>query len=151
MKEIIPESTPQAAWYRIVEEAKRLTGYQFSDALQSYLILTLEHYTTQSHIASRVIALDFLEHAKLDSTMSILTMREIGDHCLLLSGLFPERIKRKNVSLSYIIGMGKQAYQRLSASPRPKYFDPKLFFNLQRNFVGLMDVLHHMRTNESYA
>lgn len=141
-----PEPTTIAEWQALVAEAEVKTGYEFDDNLENYLVLTLDRFTTKTDLASSVIALDFLESKNIGSKHNALLLRDVGDQCLLLSGLFPERALRRNVSLNYFIGIGQQAYFSLSDTLLKREFDPELFANLSKNFVGLMDLLNSMRT-----
>lgn len=143
MAPIEPNPTPQAEWFTIVNEAQERAGYQFHDDISHYLVVTLNHFTQCEQLSSKVIALDFLQHQN-DRTKTAL-MRETGDHCLLLSGLFPERVYKKNVSLHYMIGMGRNAYALISNHHQHDSHQHQLFHTLSFHFVGLIDVLHHMR------
>jgi hypothetical protein len=138
------EPTKIAEWQALVIEAEDLIGWHIEENLESYLVFTLDHFTRSNKISSVVIAFDYLSSIKLRGRKNEESLRAVGDHCLLLSGLFPERALRKNVSLSYFIGVGKQAYNLIAINPHPA-LDRKLFHELSENFVGLMDVLHHMR------
>ncbi len=145
-----PEPTTIAEWQALVAEAEIKTGYEFDDSLESYLVLTLDHFTTENDLASSLIAVDFLESIDISSKRDAVVLRDVGDQCLLLSGLFPERAIKKNVSLNYFIGIGQQAYLALTDIRLKREFDPELFSKLSNNFVGLMDLLNAMRTIDSY-
>ncbi len=134
-----------AEWYSLVCEAQHETGYYFDDSIQHYLVMTLDHFTTERGLVSTIVAIDFLEGMAISKTADTHLLRRVGDHCLIISGLFPERALRKNVSLNYFIGMGQQAYDALAIAPARYAFDAELFKNLSTHFVGLMDVLHTMR------
>jgi hypothetical protein len=135
-----------AEWQSLVLDAEMSCGLHFDENIEHYLVITLDHYTQANHLASTVIALDFLNAVEKSGTYGREQLRTVGDQCLLLSGLFPERAKRKNVSLNYFIGLGKEAYNLVAAQhPRSVLIDEALFYNLSVNFVGLMDVLHTMR------
>ncbi len=142
-------ASPLAEWYHIFRLAQERAGYTFTDELESYLILTLDHYTSHAELINEVLALEFLEHANLQSSQSCSQMRTLGDHCLILSGLFPENAQQKNVSLSYFIGLGKGCYSLLSDAPSQlSHVKSDIFIELSANFIGLMDILHHMRKLE---
>lgn len=145
MKNFYSEASTQAQWYDLVYEARMMAGFPLEESMESYLVLTLEHFTTEIRLASTVLALDFLSALKTPTQANAIKLREVGDQCLILSGLFPERALRKHVSLDYFIQLGKGAYHSISHQEKSHPFDPELFYQLSRNFVGLMDVLHHMR------
>ena len=122
-----PEPTTIAEWQALVAEAEVKTGYEFEDNIESYLVLTLDHYTTKNGLASSVIALDFLKGTHIGHERNGTQLREVGDQCLLLSGLFPERAIKKNVSLNYFVGIGQQAYLALTDIRLKHKFDPELY------------------------
>ncbi len=68
-------------------------------------------------------------------------MRQVGDHCLLVSGLFPERLLKKTITLDHLVNIGQNAYHAVANVDQPNH-DPHLFRNLSERFIGLMDVLH---------
>lgn len=141
-----PKPTTIAEWHSLVAEAELKTGYRFNADLENYLILTLDHYTKLDGVITSVIAFDFLKSTQIESPRDGDLLRDVGDRCLILSGLFPENANQRNVSLSYFIGMGRQAYLILSDARLKDSFDPMLYKELSINFVGLMDLLHSMRS-----
>lgn len=140
------EPTSTAQWHALVTEATKLMGYRFDESLESYLVITLEHFTTRDDWVNSVIALDFLSAVDFPGITGNDMLRNVGDQCLLISGLFPERVLRKNVSLNYLIAIGKQAYYTLAFARQPFAIHSELFEKLGINFIGLIDVLHTMRT-----
>lgn len=140
------EPTKIAEWLSLVLDAQRNSGYHFDESLESYLVLTLDHYTKDNGLASSVLSLEFLEAVNVHGKLGLTRLRTVGDQCLLLSGLFPERALKKNVSLNYFIHIGKHAYYLIGNDFSKNELDQTLFFKLSENFVGLMDVLHNMRT-----
>lgn len=139
------QPTSKAEWYELVKHARDLAGYNHNDNLDNYLVLTLEHFTTSKTLASTIIALDFLNANHSTGQLGAITLRDVGDHCLILSGLFPERVKRKNVSLEYLISIGKNSYLTIAHHDNDHVLDSELFYELSIHFIGLMDILHHMR------
>jgi hypothetical protein len=137
-----------AQWQKMVCQASDLAGYQLEESLEHYLVLTLDHFITQPQMGSQVLALDFLAHANLSGQEDIKIIRDIGDQCLILSGLFPERACKKNVSLHYMVGLGRQSYYILSNKKSQLNFDHELFNQLSLHFPCLMDTLYHMRLLE---
>lgn len=146
---MICDSSDINSWYQLINAAKGSCGYDFSDGLDHYLVLTLRAFIQNTDIADNVLALTFLENITHSNNLTAQNIRYVGDQCLLLSGLFPERAKRRNVSLSYYVDMGKNSYLTLAeASPHLK-LDNDLFYELGKHFVGLMDVLHAIRSQST--
>ncbi len=138
-----------AAWQTLVDEAANRAGYHCNEVIESYLVLTLDHFTTDKHLSSAVVAIDFLLGLNSLGRESGLKMRRVGDECLLLAGLFPERAERKHVSLEYFIKMGQAAYSILTNAHFQWVYDPKLFSQLSEEFPNLILVLQSMRNIRS--
>lgn len=139
------EPTKTAEWQALVAEALFESHYNLDESLEFYLVITLDSFTTDKDLINSVVAIDYLEAIDLSRKLAGDKLRSVGDHCLVLSGLFPERILRKNVSLNYFINIGKQAYKIVATHNLLLAYDADLFHKLSDNFVGLMDVLHTMR------
>lgn len=133
------------AWQTLVDEAANRAGYRCNEIIENYLVLTLDHFTTDQHLPSAVVAIDFLLGLNSLGRESGFKMRRVGDECLLLAGLFPERAKRKHVSVEYFIKMGQSAYSILTNSHFQWVYDPKLFTQLSEDFPNLILVLQSMR------
>jgi len=138
-----------AQWHQIVLEAQSETGFYVPEPIEQYVVMTLHAYTANSSLSSVVVAIDFLQALKDTSTISLQKLRDVGDQCLILSGLFPERAKRKNVSPVYFEKIGKEAYYSLSFAPTRWHVDQHVFYQLFENFSRLIQVLQALRMNEN--
>lgn len=134
-----------AEWHALVKDATAECGYHFDDSIQHYLIITLEHFTTDHQLASVVIALDFLQALKMLGHEGNARLRQVGDRCLLLSGLFPEQAQRRHVTSDYFIAIGQQAYEQLAHTPKTLEYNNELFHQLSDEFIRLINVLQAMR------
>jgi hypothetical protein len=142
MKQIIVYPSSTACWHSLVKEASGFCKQELSEDLESYLVFLLMRYSQSTNLARKVIATEFLETAHRIGEDKKSSLQDIGDSCLLFSGLFPGRAKKRRVRVSYFVKIGKTAYSSLSLlSP--------LFFDLSNNFVSLMDVLQSMREIDS--
>lgn len=137
------------AWYQLINTAKEQCGYEFAEGVDHYLVLTLDAFLTDTDIASNVLALSYLENMRQQSHTTLQNLRHVGDQCLLISGLFPERAQTRNVSLGYYVDMGKNSYLQLAGASRHLKLDNELFYELATHFVGLMDILTALRSNQS--
>ena len=72
----------------------------------------------------------------------------VGDKCLILGGLFPDRAKRKNVSADYFKNLGENAYYVLSFATIASKADHRLFYQLFENFSDMIEILKSMRMVE---
>lgn len=149
MENLVLEPTSLAQWHALVKEARRASAVSLSEELEHYLIFLLMRFTNHPEIANSIVALDFLQNLPNIKTENQHKIREVGDKCLLYSGLFPGRAKRQRVQIRYYVDLGKRAYFALSASHKNAL--SQLFANLSDHFVGLMDVLHSMRHLDTHA
>ncbi len=133
------------AWYSMINEAKETHGYHFDEGLDHYLVLTLDSFLKDTNIKSNILALLYLENIQHESFKTTQNIRYVGDQCLIISGLFPERAQKKNVSLNYYIELGKSSYLKLATASQHLKLDHELFYRLSTHFVGLMDILHLLR------
>lgn len=138
------EPTKIAEWRKLVIEGQEKSGFRLNETIENYVVITLDSQTTNTELASAVIAIDFLKNIHVKSVRNSQTLRFIGDQCLILAGLFPERVKRKNVSDHYFKHLGENAYYVLSFSSL-KNSDHSLFYQLFENFEDLIGVLRAMR------
>lgn len=137
-----------AQWHELITDAQASSGIQLDTPIESYLIHTLINYTQRPDIAARIFAIDYLLAQHKQGHARNIQLRELADQCLLYSGLFPQHSKRRNVSASYYVDIGRSAYSDLSNEDNA-WSD--IFADLSDNFVTLMDTLlaiHHMDSNE---
>ena len=126
-----------AQWHSLVLEAEAQSGLHIPEVIEHYLVMTLSAFTTKTSISSIVAAIEFLHATRDTSTASLQNLRSVGDHCLILSGLFPARALRKNVSPEYITNIGKEAYYLLSFSPVQYLNGQEVFYKLFECFGDL--------------
>lgn len=137
-------------WYQLVSEASSRLGCSLNDNVESYLILTLDHYSSDIQLSGQVLALDFLEGFNHEGRAAIDKLRTTGDRCLILAGFFPGRAHHFNLQPRYFIEIGQQAYHTLAGRSVLQY-DPQLFDALCREFVTLTRVLLAMRQGRHIA
>ncbi len=141
MDRIVTNSTSTTQWKSLVTEASQTQNITLEEDLESYLVFLLMRFTESPNIVQKVMGMEYLESMHQYGTQRNVALRDIGDQCLLYSGLFPERARRKRVRVSYFINIGKSAYITLSQPERSNC----IFTTLAREFVPLMDIMHAMR------
>lgn len=139
------EPTKLAEWRKLIIEGQEKAGFQLTESVENYVVITLDAHTTVTTLSSSIIAIDFLNNIHIKSVKNSRMLRSVGDQCLILAGLFPERAKRKNVSDDYFKNLGENAYYILSFSATPNKSDHGLFYQLFENFSDLIHVLRAMR------
>ena len=143
METLILHPTPMAQWHALVEEARMNSDLPLSEDLESYLIFLLMRFTKTPEVVQNIVAVDFLQNIHLLKKENQEHLRDVGDKCLLFSGLFPGIASQRHVRISYYVKLGQNAYSLLSACHQNEM--SKLFGNLCQHFVGLMDVLRSLR------
>ena len=142
MRRILDQPGNISHWQALVAEAEDLAGVQLDEELESYLVFTLMRYLRRPEMTQRILALDFLEAFQHTHPQRSEALRDVGDQCLLYSGLFPRRAERRRVRVSYYVRLGRSAYQNLADSLN-KTAD--LFAHLAAEFVAAMDTLQAIR------
>jgi hypothetical protein len=145
MNSLRPQQTVIAEWYALVNDAVIQSGYHVDELLKHYLIITLNHYSTDCQLSSVVIAVDFLHSLETFGRLGYLQLRQVGDRCLLLAGLFPEQAQKKHVTDQYYISIGRQAYDVLAHIPIQTTYDAELYHQLSDEFLCLINILQTMR------
>jgi len=143
MARLILEPTSVAQWQSLVQEAQTACNRNIDETLESYLVFLLMRFTDRPHCTMRIMALDYLESQHLSGAHRVDRLREVGDHCLLFSGLFPELAERRLVRISYFVNIGRGSYRQLSDVLDRGW--ASVYGHLSDGFVVLMDILHAMR------
>lgn len=142
MKSLVLQPTETAQWHALVSEAQQACHLQLDEALESYLVFMLMRFAERPDLAAKIMALEFLGAQARDPRQHD-KLREVGDQCLLFSGLFPQIPERRLVRVSYFVHLGRGAYEQLSSIVDRK--SHRLYRRLADAFVGIMDVLQAMR------
>ncbi|VAW76227.1 hypothetical protein MNBD_GAMMA15-1591 [hydrothermal vent metagenome] len=139
---LVLQPTDVAQWHALVSEAQHASSRQLDEGLESYLVFLLMRFCGQPEMARRIMALEFLQ-AQNSNGLKTERLRDVGDQCLLFSGLFPKIAEKRLVSVSYFVGLGRTAYHQLSECV--DQHSDQFYGRLAQAFVSVMDVLHAMR------
>lgn len=143
MSRLVVHPTEISQWHALVNEAQGLRRLVLEEDLESYLIFLLMRYTKQPEMISSIIALEYLNSQQQVGQLRQDKLRDVGDKCLLFSGLFPGHAQKRRVGVSYFVDIGQSAYSTLSTIEDGAI--APLFAQLCDEFVALMDVLQAMR------
>ena len=143
MAQLILEPTSQAQWQALVHEAQTACDCHLDENLESYLVFLLMRFADKPHCTARIMAEDYLNSQLLRGEQRADRLRDVGDHCLLFSGLFPQLAERRLVRISYFVTIGRSSYQQLSAVLDRGW--STVYHHLSEAFIVLMEVLHAMR------
>lgn len=147
MEPLILKPTPTDQWHSLVNDAERELSITLSEELESYLVFLLMRFAKEPAILQSVLAVDFLRNLEYKHEHDSLrdnNLRDVGDKCLLLTGLFPGRARGRRVRISYYVKLGQMAYNTVSEL-NPNLGNQDIYCHLCQHFVGLMDVLQAMR------
>jgi len=145
MNNLVIQPTVTAQWHDLINEAQAAAHCQLNVTLESYLVFLLERFTRRPEIMSTILSMDYLE-ATTQAKQNHDQLRDIGDRCLLFSGLFPQIAERRLVKISYFVSLGRSAYHQLAANiDNRKEQINDLYTCLTHGFVQLMDILQAIR------
>lgn len=146
MPELILETTSTAQWHRLITEAAEHSGTHLTEDAESYLVFLLMRYLRRPDLIRRVMAMGYLRAMLADRHLREERLRDVGDECLILAGLFPGQAARRRVKLTYFVDLGRGAYGHLGESSVVP--DASLYMLLAEIFPDLMDVLNAVRVQD---
>src|SRR3972149_2043816 len=135
MTTLVLHTNPTAQWHALVNEAQAAADCQLDQELESYLVFVLMRFADRPELAARIFALDFLKGTLAAGHVRQTRLRDVGDQCLLYSGLFPEQAEQRHVSVNYFVDLGRTAYQELAALL--EHGSAAMFAQLASGFVSL--------------
>ena len=144
MSELLIQTSATAEWLSLVTEAESAAELHLDEDMQSYLVFLLMRFTERPELAGSVLAVEYLQSMQSQGRIGHDQLRNVGDKCLLYSGLFPERAERRRVKISYFVDLGRSAYHQLS--DRLEHGAATIYHQLANTFVSLMDILQTMRS-----
>jgi len=99
----------------LLQGAFRTHAVQASPPTEHYLVSLLERFATPPPgWDARPLALDYLDACHQPRLKRCVTLRQVGDTALFLSGVFMESLERRVVSTDYYIALGRIAYHQLA-------------------------------------
>lgn len=144
MTSILTDTAQTALWHDLVRDAERGASTRLDDELESYLVFMLMRHTRDAQLGGHVFAVDFLLALEQRGAQREQELREIGDRCLLVAGLYPEQAQRRLVTLDYFLALGSHAYDELSAALKAALAD--LYHHLAQAFARMVRVLMELRS-----
>ena len=133
------QGTSTELWQALVREGEQRRNLALGDDLESYLVFALMRHLGDDSLASRTLALDWLQASAVPAQEGAEALREVGDRCLLVAGLFPRLAERRRVDSDYFVRLGRGAYA--GAAERTRRGEAPLFAQLVEAFHSLVDVL----------
>ena len=143
MSRLYLQPTTMAHWHALVNEAEIHCAMELTEDLESYLVFLLMRFSERPEMVKSVMALEFLEGMNAVGSRKHELLKEVGDKCLLYTGLFPEQIKRRRLRSSYYIDLGQNAYYALSSLSNTDLAG--LYSALTEGFLAMRQVLCALR------
>lgn len=131
-------------WQALVRDAASQRGHALDEAQEAYLVFVLLRYQREHGLLARTQALEWLHAQQQTGRLRADALRDVGDRCLLIAGLFPGVAQRRRVSTDYFIDLGRGAYAEVADCGRSASAD--LFAQLAAGYTGLVAILRAMRT-----
>jgi len=118
-----------SAFYGVVKDTQKQTGYELPHYLEAYIVMLLATYVKNPNFEpNNSFAESYLQ---IDSVRDA---KKLGDTCLFVSGVFPSYGERKGLSRKYYKDIGRSSY----ASMRGEIFvELTTHFDLLSNFIEL--------------
>lgn len=139
MAELLHAPTEPALWQRLIADAQDRSGQDLDETLESYLVFVLIRHLRETGLGRNALALEYLRQAEQLPAQRREGLRDVGDRCLLIAGLFPDRARRRRVPVDYYIDLGSGAYRDLSQALRESVAE--LYRQLAEMFEKLVRVL----------
>ncbi|MBC8133733.1 MAG: hypothetical protein H7X95_12185 [Deltaproteobacteria bacterium] len=125
-----------------VDKAFRAEGLEADQLTEHYLVHLLAGYAAQP-IEERPLAIRLLESIQASPRERRVTLREIGDSALFISGFWGDSLGGKLIDVDYYIEMGGTAYGELARAGAAGGKEPfaAVFEELAANFSRFVEVL----------
>lgn len=134
---------PAELWQALVHEAGQRTHTVLDDTRESYLVFVLLRYQGDATLLARAQALEWLQAQDQVGSVRADALRDVGDRCLLIAGLYPGLAARRRVGADYFIDLGRGAYAEVAVASRHSY--AALFEQLARSYRDLVRTLRALR------
>ena len=130
---------PLELWVELVREGEQRAHTPLPETIESYLVFLLQRHQGDRVLAGRTLALEWLQGLDLVGSVRADALRDVGDRCLLVAGLYPQAARRRRVTPAYYAAIGQAAYDAVADATRAGYAE--LFRQLARAFEAMRRVL----------
>lgn len=130
-------------WQALVRDACDRNGPALDESRESYLVFVLLRHQRDGQLLARTQSLEWLHAQSQVGALRTDLLRDVGDRCLLIAGLYPGLAERRRVTVDYFVELGRGAYQGVAESSRAAY--AALFEQLAATYRELVQALRAMR------
>ena len=135
---------PTHLFHRLVAEGEFRRGVTLGQEMESYLVFLLARYVTKAEIAVWDAATAYLDGVLHQRVFRYEKMKETGDACLLLSGLFPNA---QETRVALVLSRGRARRIR-TARRGPIVYGRRNISRARGTFSLLTEVLQSVRHTE---
>lgn len=139
------EGPPAGLWQALVHEAGKHAGCVLDEERESCLVFVLLRHRRDGQLLARTQALEWLHAEAQAGVLREEMLRGVGDHCLLIAGLFPALAERRRVTVDYFVELGRSAYLSIAEAGRSAY--AALFGQMAASYVELVRTLRALRAD----
>jgi hypothetical protein len=129
-------------WHQLINQAAQHARIEVDETLRHYLLLTVLKYLQSDELAKEAQQMN-IHQITISSAEHWKNLQKRADHCLIMSGLFPDHILHKPARLNEYVRQGKRAFDQLSELLHGS--DANLFQQLSDQFISLIEILHSLR------
>lgn len=135
----IRQGTAVELWQALLAEGEARAGCALGEQVQGYLVFALLRHLRDQRLLGRVLALEWLDAHERGGAWRLDGLRDVGDRCLLIAGLFPNQAERRRVGADYFIDLGRSAYGSAAGAASAGY--SPLFERLVEAYRAMVRVL----------
>lgn len=146
MTDTLTTGTVTELWQGVLVQAQARTHTRLGEGLESYLVFALVRHSRDAVLTGRIVALEYFDGLEEVGGVRDDRLRDVGDRCLLIAGLFPGLPRRRQVTRDYYQDLGRAAYWELAGSGRSCL--APLYADLAAAFLSLVRVLQGVRRVE---
>lgn len=139
--------TAAQLWQAMLVQAQQRLHLHLSESQESYLVFTLIRHARDQQLFARTMALEFLHAQDGPEAAREERLRDVGDRCLLIAGLYPQLRHRRRVDAGYFQRMGRTAYGLLGE--RRGSALAQLYAELAERHADLVRVLLGLRVADA--
>lgn len=117
------------AFFGIVRETQKTTGYQLPVHLEHYVVMVLSlHIDKADWQPEKSFAEAYMQISNRTNA------KQLGDTCLFVCGVFPAYGNKKGLTRSYFQNIGKSSYSQVTGEI---FQDLSLHFDFLTDFINL--------------
>ena len=139
------QGAPAELWQALVHDAGERAGCPLDEWRESYLVFLLLRHQTDGQLLARTQALEWLQAQSVTGGLREEMLRDVGDQCLIIAGLYPALAERRRVTVDYFTELGRSAYRGIADAGRSAY--AALFAQLAATYGELVRTLRAVRAD----